>query len=136
MPAPPNTNDSMAVSARNIIEMKPFFAPTARIMPISAVRSMAAMLRVFTIMMIATKNRNMTNMNSAAFIKVAMLPTTPSAFFHETARTPSFFSLRTVLSRASARAVIFPLLEENEHQVVGTRIESIYGFFVNLFRVC
>ena len=61
IPAPPKMTDREKVSARNIRVMKPLRAPTARIMPNSSVRSRAFMLSVFMMMMIATKNRRITN---------------------------------------------------------------------------
>ena len=88
----------MAVSPKNMLLMKPLRAPTARIIPISDVRSRAAIERVLTIMIIATKKRNMTKTKSEALISTAILPRGPMAFFQLTARASRFAFLRASLS--------------------------------------
>ena len=71
IPSPPNTTASRAVSAKNIRLMKLFLAPIARIIPISDVRSIAAMLKVFIIIIAATKKMNSTKTNNAPCVIVA-----------------------------------------------------------------
>ena len=105
IPAPPKAAASAPVSPRNISLIKFLGAPTARIMPISEVRSSAAIDKVLMMMMMATKNSSITNTNSEPLISTAIEPIMPVAFFQVMARTPSFrcssswFSVATMRSR-------------------------------------
>ena len=82
MPNPPKKNASSAVSAKNILLIKPLRAPIARIMPISAARSMAAMLRVFIMIIMATKKISSTNTCSAPCVMVANCAISPADCCH------------------------------------------------------
>ena len=55
MPNPPNINERNDVSAINIPEVNLFCAPITLMVPISPVRSMAAILMVFAIISMAAK---------------------------------------------------------------------------------
>ena len=86
MPAPPNTKEIIAVSAKNIFAMNDFCVPTARIMPISLTRSRAAMLSVFMMMIIATKKMSITNPIATPRMIMAVSAIWLTAPIHDTAR--------------------------------------------------